>query len=369
MILHLYRLALLFLGASLLVSGCLGHVVLVSFFSIMTSTLYIQLIGYFFADLQKQLDRLVQLIISTGFPFQAPDALHVYFRYFTLISVAISFFILIDLGKRILQKANEGLQNNIFDHRPPIIYLRAFRTDNRLWNKFVSGMMPRIGDVGPVETGEASLARVLQQLGPMIAVLKPGEWLPSFGITKIHSNFDDWQEAVSDLIAKAQLVVIRIGSSPGLLWEAEHVLGKLNPAKVVLYHPSQMATSLQRNIDYESFCEHMRKTTTIELPKTLNNIEMVGFDENWSCQCLATFPSFFHYFRGFCAASWWPLPHASLSQWLKRAGIKLNPPKVSFFEIVNFPLAILLLPFVALVYLIHRRSVARESRSGRSFTA
>jgi hypothetical protein len=46
-----------------------------------------------------------------------------------------------------------------------------------------------------------------------------------------------WRNAVTRLIQRARLVVLRIGTSPGFVWEMRSVLAAKSPAQVILLVP------------------------------------------------------------------------------------------------------------------------------------
>lgn len=119
------------------------------------------------------------------------------------------------------------------DARPPIVYLRSFRDDGGI---VMEGGTPFqwMMWVGRAGSDEETIARILARLGPVIAVGKPGEPLPELGAARLYVAHDQWQERVLELIQQAQLVVIRIGSSQGVLWEIEQALAHIPRQRLVL---------------------------------------------------------------------------------------------------------------------------------------
>ena len=119
------------------------------------------------------------------------------------------------------------------DPRPPVLYLRSFADDGEA----LIGEQPwwlRFGaKVATPVTPEQEIADLLDAVGPVVAIGKPGEPLPELGAARLYVNDDQWQAKVQELMKKACLVVLRLGSSPGLLWEIEQVLAHLPRQRLV----------------------------------------------------------------------------------------------------------------------------------------
>ena len=121
------------------------------------------------------------------------------------------------------------------DPRAPVLYLRSFRDDGHAL--MVDLGWPRVqaalGAVMPV-SAEEELADALAGIGPVIAIGKPGEPLPELGAARLYIGHDVWQAEVNALMQKAALVVVRVGASPGVLWEINQVLENLPRERLVL---------------------------------------------------------------------------------------------------------------------------------------
>jgi len=62
-----------------------------------------------------------------------------------------------------------------------------------------------------LQTEEVIVARVMNQVGPFIAIGKPGEELPDLGAARTYVGSANWQDKVNELVPRAQLVVFRFG--------------------------------------------------------------------------------------------------------------------------------------------------------------
>ncbi|MFO1461750.1 MAG: TM2 domain-containing protein [Verrucomicrobiota bacterium] len=132
------------------------------------------------------------------------------------------------------------------DPRPPILYLRSFADDEtsvvddggfRFW----SASMSLIGVPNP----EQEMAAILERAGPVVAIGRPGEELPQLGAARLYVSNDRWQAEVLALMTRAQLVVIRIGASPGVRWEIDQAFDRVPRDRIVLnlFGPSALKIS------------------------------------------------------------------------------------------------------------------------------
>ena len=73
-------------------------------------------------------------------------------------------------------------------------------------------------------TKEEQLLLAFQDIGPMIAVAKPGRRIHRLGSVRMELTDDEWKREVRQLMQKAKLVVIRAGGdTKGLKWEMEEI--------------------------------------------------------------------------------------------------------------------------------------------------
>jgi hypothetical protein len=103
----------------------------------------------------------------------------------------------------------------------------------------IGGMLTSF--VGMVTSEEEQLANVMQEIGPFIAIGRPGENLPELGATRVYVSDAEWQEKVRELISRARLVVLRAGSTAGFWWEVERVARDVSPEKLLFLLPYDAA--------------------------------------------------------------------------------------------------------------------------------
>jgi TM2 domain-containing membrane protein YozV len=123
------------------------------------------------------------------------------------------------------------------DSRPPVVYLRSFEADSEIvmrppgfWNRALTVVFDYMMMFSP----EQELAEVLNRVGPVIAIGKPGEPLPELGAARLYVSDAAWKAKVTDMIARSCLVVIRTGSTPNLQWEIEQTMARV-PRRQILF--------------------------------------------------------------------------------------------------------------------------------------
>ncbi len=111
------------------------------------------------------------------------------------------------------------------DERPPVLYLRSFKDD------------PTTARIVLSTTEEEQLAMVMREIGPFVAIGRPGEELPELGAARIYVADDEWQETITALMRKAQLVVLRIGQTEGFWWEVQRAVQYVQPEHLLFLVP------------------------------------------------------------------------------------------------------------------------------------
>ena len=79
------------------------------------------------------------------------------------------------------------------------------------------------------------MAQVMHQIGPFVAIGKPGEPLPELGAARLYVSDDEWQSKVETLLSKSRLIIMRLGKTPGFWWEFERLMQTIPLQKVIFY--------------------------------------------------------------------------------------------------------------------------------------
>ena len=120
------------------------------------------------------------------------------------------------------------------DTRPPVVYVRSFKDDSQIilasgirrWLSMVFAWTAAI-------SAEQELAIIMNRVGPVVAIGKPGEPLPELGAARLYVSDDVWQVKITDMMKQSRLVVIRLGPTANLWWEIDQAV-KLLPLRHLL---------------------------------------------------------------------------------------------------------------------------------------
>lgn len=167
------------------------------------------------------------------------------------------------------------------DERAPIIYLRSFRQEattslkEKLRDQFCGEFIPGVSSPDR-EQEQHNLAKYFDQIGPYIAIGRPGEALPFPGAKKVYVADDEWQDVVSQWIDEAAAVVLEPGGSgKGLSWEIAYIVRHVAPVKILIILPRVRG-------DYKSVRDYLGDFFPTPLPEKVGRgIRLLTFKPNW----------------------------------------------------------------------------------------
>lgn len=218
-----------------------------------------------------------------------------------LVYVAVAFlsavpvlglgFFLARLGKRLsVEDAIDMLRH---DPRPPVLYLRAFAEDgenmtprgferdvlNTVFNLLGIFGAPLKYAVAYAEehTDEEWLESLFGHLGPMVAIGMPGEQLRYAGAARVYTG-TEWQRTVGELMARARLVLLRIGRSPGLDWEINEAVRVVSPERVVFY----LTLQKDRKVVWDRVRDAVEPRVSEILPPNIGKALFLTFGADWT---------------------------------------------------------------------------------------
>lgn len=178
------------------------------------------------------------------------------------------------------------------DPRTPVVYLRSFEADSEIvlrpdgfWHKAATSLI----DYAVTFSPEQELAEILNRVGPVIAIGKPGEPLPELGAARLYVGDADWKAKVTDMMARSRLVIIRTGSTPNLQWEIERTMARVAQRQILFVSLGDA----KRTAVFDQFFEQrfgpvIRSTRTVETPLWMKLIstgkhvagKIIYFDES-----------------------------------------------------------------------------------------
>lgn len=176
------------------------------------------------------------------------------------------------------RRAEQSLQKA--GAKRPVFYLRSFRLDQAIGQPTVLELISNVNSANP----EQQLTQVLTKTGPVIAIGRPGEALPSLGAARFYVSDALWQEKVADVATVAQLVVWASGTTLGLQWEITHLIASLPPEKLILWaHPHLLDLDPEeREVEWSRFVDGLGTLFPKPLPKPLGETRFFAFGPDFT---------------------------------------------------------------------------------------
>ncbi len=132
-------------------------------------------------------------------------------------------------------------------------------------------------------SSEETIAHYLRAYGPVRAIGRPGELLPTAGAARAYlsaTTHKEWQELVRSELQRCRYVVLQPGTSPGVRWELEQIRSLNEPCKVLMC----LVGYWQEPERYEELCRLVDSAFHTQMPRRvpfLNAPAFVYFDANW----------------------------------------------------------------------------------------
>jgi hypothetical protein len=138
------------------------------------------------------------------------------------------------------------------DKRRPVFYLRSFRDDE----KTATTVATDVPGLQTLSSEQEHLETALRRIGPVIGAAALDSTQLGFGPVKMSHH--EWRENVIELMKQAQLVVLRIANTEGVLWEFGNAVKFVAPQRLLFLVPAHK--------DYDSFKILSGKLFPLELP-------------------------------------------------------------------------------------------------------
>ena len=194
----------------------------------------------------------IVLMILGGVIYVASGGVDESFSAFLALPLIFGGMLLFYRGRQYKARAKAaGPDSPLRDSQPDVLYLRSFQTDpSTTYRRLTAGWT----------TEEEELGSVLRPFGDMVAIGQPGERLPVPGATRMYASESEWRQVVLASMRSAPLVVIRAGSSPGLLWEMGQAIRALEPERLLIF---VLNIKVQ---EYNLFADQVRASFGLQLP-------------------------------------------------------------------------------------------------------
>ncbi|WP_111708666.1 hypothetical protein [Lutibacter citreus] len=127
------------------------------------------------------------------------------------------------------------------------------------------------------EFGEI-LSELTLSFGNIAAIGEPGS-PPIIGADNVYVSDDNWKEEVLQMARNANLVILTVGITPGVIWETENMIRLIPPSRLLLNIPG--GTPSKRRKNYAEFQSVAGDLFPAGLPKKLKT-RAISFKEDWS---------------------------------------------------------------------------------------
>lgn len=164
--------------------------------------------------------------------------------WISLSSLCLVLPLSLYLGNRILAIAQRRAtlpmhQLKEYDKRNPVLFLRSFLDDQIPLPRAKASLTGKALQFGlPAESLDTILLRLGSYHGPVVALGSPSDEIQPFGASRGYFDGITWKQAVCDLMAESNAIVLVLDDTSGVLWELQQ-LSKTEDFKKTLFliHP------------------------------------------------------------------------------------------------------------------------------------
>ena len=219
------------------------------------------------------------ILLLLGLPLLLIFFLSAPFPYTTIIFLLPTTLFYFKLVRKVRRKGKQysamryttvdGAERLSRDKRRPILYLRSFLEET-----------PHDPLRDDFRTEEELLDSVLKEVGPMVAIGRPGEPLPPLGASRYYFKDDEWREEVQKLMERAQFIVIKPGLAENLRWEIR-TASKLCPPQKLLFPLLEYQTrgGNFRERNYKPFRRIIQDEMGVTLPEDIGTATFLSFEK------------------------------------------------------------------------------------------
>ncbi len=147
-----------------------------------------------------------------------------------------------------------------------VLYLRSFEDDWLDQVLVTSNLLD-------LSTKEENLKKVCRVYGKMVAIGDPKDVHSVLGAERIYlppqAKEPDWQTVILHWIHESELILLKVGTTDGFLWELSTVLNTANREKVLLLMPKDQDK-------YKKSAAYIEEMTSLKLPKFVNRLTAIS---------------------------------------------------------------------------------------------
>jgi len=182
--------------------------------------------------------------------------------------------------RRLRQPVGDLLADS--DPRRPVLLLQSFALDSlplsSLEQQNSYSWLHLFGWLDQ-RTFEDRLTEAFADVGPVIAIGRPGEAVQPLGAAREYADEDSWRDAVLNRARTAQLVLMLVDGTPGMEWELEHIPSVNGLRRIVLVLPPRSEVHDTRSSAWYARWEVLRGRFAF-LPAVDTDVVAVLFDED-----------------------------------------------------------------------------------------
>jgi hypothetical protein len=233
------------------------------------------------------------------------------------IGLAVAFLYAMGLAARSCIRAQLKVRSRSeIPDEPYVLFLRSFSAD---WVFDVASLM--LG--AHALSQEEELARVFKKVGRVLTVARPGA-APELGAERIALDHEAWRRDVAALVARAKAIILRLGSSEGLVWELRLLATYRQVPTLYVLPPLPEREAKDENYE-KMWLELRRAKVDLPLPWDRRRARYAYFDQQGRPQLLTestraglAVVRLYHGLQPFFRASGLPQerPRTSISDWL-----------------------------------------------------
>jgi hypothetical protein len=271
-----------------------------------------------------------------------------------LVSFPLMFFLSFFLAPKILYRGKQyeargKAAPSEADTRQPVLYLRPFMLDEGrggLFRRMITSGMN-------ITSVEEQLADAVAPIGPLVAIGKPDEQLPTPGAVRHYFGDAIWQNVVKGWISKARVIILRPGMSEGLWWELKEAVAAMSAESLLLL------VLKMKQADYLCFSQIVNDRLDIRLPN-FNEVSrwrrasgFIEFNAAWQARFLPLKAPYLR--RGIYTPLRAAFNH-TLQPMFNRLGVSWCPSPLSKDKLFGIGFSLLFLVLITVGYLTSLRN-------------